>query len=54
MWDALGGIAAEIKKCEAVDRTIAAIALTYIFIDTMAFLSMPEGQTSQTSRLLNK
>jgi hypothetical protein len=48
MWESLGGIVAEIKKCEAADATIAAISLTYILIDTLAFLSMPETQTSQT------
>jgi hypothetical protein len=48
MWQAIGGIVAEIKKCEKANATIAAIALTYILIDTLAFLAMPEAQPSQT------
>ena len=40
----------EIKRCQDADATVAATAMVYICIDTMAFLSMPTGQTSQTKR----
>jgi hypothetical protein len=38
----------EIKKCESAGATAAAVAMAFICVDTMAFLSMPTGQTSQT------
>jgi len=48
MWNAIAGIVAEIKRCESAGATMAAVAMAYVSIDTMAFLSMPSGQTSQT------
>ena len=48
MWGAIIGIIAEIKHCEAAGATIAAVTMAYVCIDTMAYLSMPAGQTSQT------
>lgn len=47
MWDAIIGIIKEIKKCESADVTIAAVAMAYVCIDTMAYLSMPESQSEQ-------
>lgn len=38
----------EIKRCEAAGATIVAVAMAYVCIDTMAFLSMPNGKSSQT------
>lgn len=37
----------EIKKCEDVGSTVAALALFFVCIDTMAFLSMPADKTKQ-------
>ena len=48
MWGAVTGIVAEIKRCESAGATMAAVTMAYVCIDTMAFLSMPSGQTSQT------
>ena len=47
-WNSVLGIISEIKKCEASGATVAAVAMAYVCIDTMAFLAMPEGRTSQT------
>lgn len=40
----------EIIRCQKADATVAAIAMIYVFVDTMAFLSMPTGQTTQTRK----
>jgi hypothetical protein len=40
----------EIKRCQDADATVAATTMVYICIDTMAFLSMPTNQTSQTKK----
>jgi len=40
----------EIARCQNADATVAATAMIYIGIDTMAFLSMPASQTAQTKR----
>ena len=37
----------EIARCQDADATVAAVAMVYVCIDTMAFLSMPAGQTTQ-------
>ncbi len=48
MWGALPDIVAQIKRCEAAGATMAALTMAYVCIDTMAFLSMPTNQRSQT------
>ena len=48
MWKGVTGIVAEIKQCEAAGATMAAVTMAYVCIDTMAFLSMPAGQSAQT------
>ena len=48
MWNAVLGLVKEIRKCENAGATIAAVSMSYICIDTMAYLSMPESQTEQT------
>jgi hypothetical protein len=40
----------EIARCQNADATVAAVAMVYVFIDTMAFLAMPAGQTAQTRK----
>lgn len=47
MWDALKGVIAEIKLCEAAGATTAAVAMVYIAIDTMAFLALPANRDKQ-------
>ena len=44
MWAAITGLLAEIKRCEAAGATTAAVAVAYVCIDTMAFLSLPVNQ----------
>src|SRR4051812_39407898 len=48
MWNGITGIIAEIKRCEAAGATMAAVAMAFVCIDTLAYLSMPAQQTSQT------
>lgn len=48
MWGSITGLLAEIEKCEEAGATCAAIAMAYVCIDTMAFLSMPETKSTQT------
>ena len=50
MWNAVNGIVKEIKNCESAGATIAAVAMSYVCIDTMAYLSMPESQSEQTKQ----
>ncbi len=47
MWGDIQGLIQEIKKCEAAGATLAAIAMAYVCIDTMAFLALPAGRESQ-------
>ena len=47
MWDGVSGLIAEIKCCEKAGATTAAVAMAYICIDTMAFLSLPVGREVQ-------
>ena len=47
MWDAIIGIIEEMKKCEEAEAIFAALAMAYVCIDTMAYLSMPESQSEQ-------
>lgn len=46
-WKPVTGLIAEIKKCERVGATTAAVAMAYICIDTMAFLALPAGKEKQ-------
>lgn len=47
MWDGVKALVAEIKRCEEVGATVSAVAMAYICIDTMAFLSLPVGRENQ-------
>lgn len=47
MWDALSGLIAEIKRCEAAEATMAGVAMVYVGIDVMSFLALPAGRESQ-------
>src|SRR5216684_6475820 len=48
MWDGVLALVAEIKKCEEAGATAAAVAMAFVCVDTMAFLSLPDGRESQT------
>jgi hypothetical protein len=37
----------EIARCQNADANVAAVAMVYVCIDTMAFLAMPAGQMTQ-------
>ena len=47
MWDGVSGLLAEIKRCEDAQATTAAVAMAYVCIDTMAFLSLPAAKHKQ-------
>lgn len=47
-WSAITEIIAQIRQCESAGANMAAVAMAYVCIDTMAFLSMPAGQSAQT------
>jgi hypothetical protein len=47
MWDGIKALVAEIKTCEQVGATASAVAMAYICIDTMAFLSLPVDRVTQ-------
>jgi hypothetical protein len=47
MWKGVMDLVAEIKKCEAAGATTAAVAMAFVCIDTMAFLSLPAGRERQ-------
>ncbi len=47
MWDSITALIAEIKRCEKAGATVSAVAMAYVCIDTMAFLSLPVGRESQ-------
>jgi len=46
-WDGVAALVAQIKKCEAAGATTSALAMAYICIDTMAFLSLPASRDTQ-------
>jgi len=48
MWKGVTGLVEEIKRCEKAGATVAAVCMAYVCIDTMAFLSLPASQASQT------
>ena len=43
----LMGILSEIKRCEEVGATTAALAMAFVCIDTMAYLALPAGKETQ-------
>lgn len=47
MWSGVSALITQIKKCEAAGATMSAVAMAYICIDTMAFLSLPAGREAQ-------
>lgn len=47
MWKGVSGLVSEIKRCEATGATTAAVAMAFVCIDTLAFLSLPAGTEKQ-------
>ena len=47
MWDGVKALVAQIKKCEGAGATTSAVAMAYVCIDTMTFLSLPAARESQ-------
>lgn len=47
MWNGVKALVAEIKRCEQAGATTAAVAMAYVCIDTMAFLSLPADREIQ-------
>jgi len=47
MWGSITALIAEIKSCEKAGATVSAVAMAYVCIDTMAFLSLPTGKEYQ-------
>lgn len=47
MWNGVIALIAQIKKCEVAGATPSAVAMAYICIDTMAFLSLSVGRDTQ-------
>jgi len=50
LWGSINGLMTEIARSQDADATMAAVAMVYITIDTLSFLSMPTNQTAQTRR----
>lgn len=47
MWNGVKALVAEIKTCEKAGATTSAVAMAYVCIDTMAYLSLPAGRETQ-------
>ncbi len=47
MWDGVKALVDEIKKCEGAGATVSAVAMAYVCIDTMTFLSLPAERDTQ-------
>jgi len=47
-WAGITGLVRELKRCEDAGHLTGALILAYVCIDTMAFLSLPEGESEQT------
>lgn len=47
MWAGISGLITEIKRCEAVGATTAAMAMAFVCMDTLAFLSLPADRDKQ-------
>lgn len=48
MWDGVKTLVQEIQICEKAGATSAAVAMAFICVDTMAYLSLPAGRETQT------
>jgi hypothetical protein len=46
-WDSITGVVNEIKTCEKAGATTSAVAMAFVCIDTMTYLSLPAGRETQ-------
>lgn len=49
-WAGITGLVSELKRCEDAGHLTSALVLAYVCIDSMAFLSLPEGKQEQTRK----
>lgn len=47
MWEGVKTLIDEIKKCERASASVSAVAMAYVCIDAMAYLSLPSGRDKQ-------
>jgi hypothetical protein len=47
MWGAINGLIDEIKTCEKAGAVTSAVAMAFVCMDTMAYLSLPTGREIQ-------
>jgi hypothetical protein len=47
-WQGITGLVKEIKRCQTAGASAAAVAMTYVSIDAMTYLSMPSDRSEQT------
>jgi hypothetical protein len=47
MWNAIKGLVDEIQTCEKAGTTTSAVAMAFVCMDTMAYLSLPAGRETQ-------
>ena len=47
MWKGISGLISQIQTCEAAGATSAGLAMSYICLDTMTFLSLPNDRETQ-------
>ena len=47
MWNTINGLVVEIKTCEEAGATTSAVAMAFVCIDTMAYLSLPADRETQ-------
>lgn len=47
MWGAIKGLIDEIKTCEKAGATTSAVAMAFVCLDTMAYLSLPAGREAR-------
>ena len=47
MWNAIKDLVDEIKTCEKAGATTSAVAMAFVCIDTMSYLSLPSDRETQ-------
>lgn len=47
MWGAINSLIQEIKTCETAGAITSAVAMAFVCMDTMAYLSLPVGRETQ-------
>jgi len=47
MWNSIKDLVDEIKTCEKAGATTSAVAMAFVCIDTMSYLSLPSDRETQ-------